>query len=83
MRRHARLVAAGTPGRDVKLLDDELRSAIAHFCQPCGDWVGDRTRIDALYPLDRLDAATSATCLGLVLGDGTTAWGDARPRACR
>lgn len=83
LRKHARMVAEQRPGRDVKLLDDELRTATAHFCAPCGDWVTDRATIDALYPLAHLDDATSATCLGLVLRDGTTAWGDARPRGCR
>ena len=83
LRRHARMVAEQRPGRDVKLLDDELRTTVAHFCTPCGEWVGDRATMEGLFPLARLDDATTATCLGLVLRDGTTTWGDARPRACR
>ena len=83
LRRHARMVAEQRPGRDVKLLDDELRTSVAHFCSPCGAWVDDRATMDSLYPLDKLDDATTATCLGLVLRDGTIAWGDARPNACR
>ena len=80
LRRH---VQYGTHnGRDMKLLDDQLRFAIASFCSPCGAWVPDRATIEQLYPLDRLDDASAATCLGLVLRDGTVAWGDARPRAC-
>lgn len=83
LRRHAKYVAEQRPGRDTKLLDDELRSALANFCTPCGVWIDDRARIDTLFPLDRLDEATAATCLGLVLRNGTTAWSDARPPACR
>jgi hypothetical protein len=83
LRRHRRAVAERRPARDVKLLDDELRLAVASFCQPCGAWVGDRLTIDQLFPLARLDDAVAGVCLGLVLGDGTTAYGDARPAACR
>ena len=69
--------------RDIKVDDDELRLHVATFCQPCSDWVNDHATLEALFPLDRLDDAAGAVCLGLVLRDGTTAYGDARPRACR
>jgi hypothetical protein len=83
LRRHAREVAEHRTPRDIKVLDDELRFAISNFCQPCGTWVGDRMTIEEMFPLRRLDDAVGAVCLGLVLHDGTTAYGDARPRACR
>lgn len=83
LRRHVQMVRESRPGRDVKLLDDELRLKVATLCSPCGEWVGDRATMDSLYPLGKLDDARTATCLGLVLSDGTTAWGDAKPARCR
>jgi hypothetical protein len=83
LRRHKRDVALKRPGRDVKLFDDELRLELTEFCQPCGDWVQDRMTIEDMFPLDRLDDAVAGVCMGLVLRDGTTAYGNARPRACR
>ena len=83
LREHRNLVLAQRNPRDIKVFDDELRFAIANFCDPCNDWVSDRMTIEELYPLARLDDATRAVCLGLVLRDGTTLYGDARPRACR
>lgn len=83
LRRHRSDVALHRPGRDVKLFDDELRLELASFCQPCSDWVEDRMTIEDMFPLDRLDDATGAVCMGLILRDGTTAYGSARPRACR
>ena len=80
---HRRMVLERRNPRDVKVFDDELRFAIANFCEPCNDWISDRMTIEELYPLQRLDDATRAVCLGLVLRDGTTAYGDARPRNCR
>jgi hypothetical protein len=79
LRRHQRDVAMQRPARDIKLVDDELRLAVSELCQPCS-WVGDRMTIEAMFPMDRLDDATGAVCMGLVLRDGTTAWGDTRPR---
>jgi len=78
LRRHRQDVAAGRNPRDIKVMDDELRFAISNFCQPCGAWVADRTTMEELYPLTRLDDAVDAVCMGLVLRDGTTAYGDAR-----
>jgi hypothetical protein len=83
LRRHVRDVAAGVNGRDIKVLDDELRFAMVEFCQPCGDWVPDRLTIEEMFPLKRLDQAVRGVCMGLVLQDGTTAWGGARPQNCR
>ena len=83
LRRHKRDVALQRPGRDVKLLDDELRLELTEFCQPCSDWVKDRLTIEDMFPLDRLDDAVAGVCMGLVLRDGTTAYGNARPRVCR
>lgn len=83
LRRHRRDVALQRPGRDVKLFDDELRLELTDFCQPCSDWVKDRLTIDDMFPLDRLDDAVAGVCMGLVLRDGTTVYGNARPRACR
>jgi hypothetical protein len=83
LRRHRRDVEQRRTPRDIKLGDDELRLEVASFCQPCGDWINDRMTIEDLFPLARLDDAANAVCLGLVLRDGTTAYGDARPRACR
>ncbi len=83
LRRHRSDVALHRPARDIKLFDDELRLELAGFCQPCSDWVGDRMTIEDMFPLDRLDDATGAVCMGLVLRDGTTVYGSARPRACR
>jgi len=83
LRRHRRDVEQHRTPRDIKVFDDELRFQISNFCQPCGDWVQDRMTIEDMYPVSRLDDATGSVCLGLVLGDGTTVYGDARPRACR
>jgi hypothetical protein len=83
LRRHKRDVGLQRPARDVKMFDDELRLELTGYCQPCSDWVKDRLTIEDMFPLDRLDDATGAVCMGLVLRDGTTAYGDARPRACR
>lgn len=83
LRRHKRDVALQRPGRDVKLFDDELRLELTSFCQPCSDWVKDRLTIEDMFPLDRLDDAVAGVCMGLVLRDGTTVYGNARPRACR
>jgi hypothetical protein len=83
LRRHRRDVAQRRNPRDIKVDDDELRLHVATFCQPCSDWVNDRATIEELFPLDRLDDAAGAVCLGLVLRDGTTAYGEARPGACR
>ena len=83
LRRHKSDVALQRPGRDVKLLDDELRLELTEFCQPCSDWVKDRLTIEDMFPLDRLDDAAAGVCMGLVLRDGTTVYGNARPRACR
>jgi hypothetical protein len=83
LRRHRRDVEQHRTPRDIKVFDDELRFEIANFCQPCGDWVKDRMTIEDLFPLAQLDDAAGSVCLGLVLRDGSTVYGDARPRACR
>lgn len=83
LRRHQQQVAQGKNPRDVKLFDDELRFTVSNFCQPCGDWVHDRMTIGEMFPLSRVDEAIRAVCLGLVLRDGTTVYGDARPSNCR
>ncbi len=83
LRDHQRMVAEGRNPRDVKVFDDELRYAILDFCQPCSAWVGERMTMEQMFPLHRLGEAKSAVCMGLVLRDGTIAYGDARPRACR
>jgi hypothetical protein len=83
LRRHRSDVALHRPGRDVKVFDDELRLELTEFCQPCSDWVSDRMTIEDMFPLDRLDDAAAAVCMGLVLRDGTTVYGSTRPRACR
>jgi len=83
LRRHQHDVEQHRTPRDIKVFDDELRFEISNFCQPCGDWIKDRTTIEEMFPLSRLDDAASSVCLGLVLRDGTTIYGDARPRACR
>ncbi len=82
LRRHRRLVSENAPHRDVKLVDDEIRLVASELCQPCG-WVDDRTTVDEMFPVAKLDDATGAVCLGLVLRDGTTAFGSERPNACR
>lgn len=65
-------VAMGeTNGRDVKLIDDELRVQMSVLCQPC-NYVGDRMTVGEMLPLDQLPHATAAVCLGLVLDDGRT-----------
>jgi hypothetical protein len=83
LRRHRRYVEEGRNPRDVKVFDDELRHAILDFCQPCSAWVGERMTMEEMFPLQRLGDATSAVCMGLVLRDGSIAYGEARPRACR
>lgn len=83
LRRHKRLVNENRNPRDIKVFDDELRHALLSFCQPCSAWVGERMTMEEMFPLHRLDDATSAVCMGLVLRDGTTAYGEARPRACK
>ena len=44
---------------------------------------GEDPRLEEMFPLDRLDDAAGAVCMGLVLRDGTTVYGGTRPRACR
>ena len=83
LRYHRQAVADKRTPRDIKVFDDELRLAIIGYCQPCGDWIQDRMTIEDMFPLPRLDDAASAVCLGLVLHDGTTVYGNARPSACR
>ncbi len=83
LRRHKRDVEQRRMPRDIKVLDDQLRFQILAMCQPCGGWVGDRLTMEEMFPLDRLDDAVDGVCMGLVLRDGTTAYGAARPRACR
>lgn len=83
LRRHRDDVRAGRNPRDIKVQDDQLRFLVVELCQPCGDWVADRMTMEELFPLGRLDEAVRATCMGLVLTDGTTAWGTARPQNCR
>ena len=83
LRIHQRDVSLGKNARAIKIADDELRFAVSNFCQPCGDWIKDTMRIDEMFPLARLDEATRGVCMGLVLRDGTTVYGDTRPRACR
>jgi hypothetical protein len=43
----------------------------------------ERMTMEEMFPLHRLGGAKRAVYLGLVLRDGTIAYGDARPRACR
>jgi hypothetical protein len=83
LRQHVGMVDAQANGRDIKMVDDEIRLVMSRACQPCGDWVGDRLSIDEMFPMSRFRDAIGATCLGLVLRDGSIAYGDARPRACR
>ena len=83
LRRHRSDVALGKNPRDIKVTDDQLRFAIIDFCQPCAHWVTERLTVEDMFPLGRLDDATRGVCMGLVLRDGTTAYGDARPPACR
>ena len=79
LRRHRAMVAqGGANGRDIKLVDDEIRIAESLACQPC-EWVGDRLTVDQMVPLARLDDAVGTACLGLILRDGSTVFGSARP----
>lgn len=78
LRRHKQDVANKRTPRDIKIFDDELRFAIIDFCSPCGSWVSDRHTMEEMFPLDRLDEATSAVCMGLVLRDGSTVYGSVR-----
>ena len=82
LHRHRSAVGDGKAnGRDLKLVDDEIRVQSATLCAPCNTWVGERARVDELYPLDRLDTASAATCMGLVLDGGAIVYGAAR--SCR
>jgi len=83
LRKHRQLLADNANRRDVKMVDDEIRIVVTEMCQPCGAWIGDRTTVEEMFPLARLDDATGAVCLGLTLRDGTTAFGGERPNACR
>jgi len=83
LRRHAQDVRLGKNPRDIKVADDQLRFQIIDFCAPCQAWVDDRMTIEEMFPTARLDDATGAVCMGLVLGDGSTVYGDSRPAACR
>ncbi len=83
LRRHKSDVALGKNPRDIKVTDDQLRFAIIDFCQPCAHWVTERLTVEDMFPVDRLDDAMRGVCMGLVLRDGTTVYGDARPQACR
>lgn len=83
LRRHRDDVAQGKNPRDIKLADDQLRFAIVELCQPCGGWVKDRLTVEEMFPMAHLDEATRGECLALVLRDGRTVYGEARPHACR
>lgn len=83
LRRHKSDVDLGKNPRDIKVIDDQLRFAIIDFCQPCAHWVTERLTVEEMFPLGRLDDATSGVCMGLVLRDGSTVYGEARPTACR
>ena len=83
LRRHRDDVRLNRNPRDIKVQDDQLRFLVIELCQPCSEWVADRMTMEELFPLERLDQAVRATCMGLVLADGTTAWGAARPQNCR
>ncbi len=83
LRRHAQDVRLGKTPRNIKVADDELRFQIIDFCSPCEAWVNDRMTMEEMFPLDRLDDATSAVCMGLVLRTGSTVYGETRPKACR
>ncbi len=83
LRRHRQEVRDHVNPRDIKVHDDQLRFQIVDYCQPCSDWVGDRLTMEDMFPMGRLDEATRAVCMGLVLRDGSTVYGDARPAACR
>jgi len=80
LRRHQAQVRDGMNRRDVKVFDDELKLAIIGFCQPCSEWISDRVTIEQMFPFGKLDAAALAVCMGLVLRDGTTVYGDAHPK---
>ena len=83
LRKHQQDVRLGKTPRDIKVADDELRFQIIDFCQPCASWVDDRMTMEQMFPLDRSDQARTAVCMGLVLRDGSTIYGDTRPAACR
>lgn len=83
LRRHRDDVRAGKNPRDIKVGDDQLRFLVVELCQPCGEWVSDRMTMEELFPLECLDEAVRATCMGLVLPNGRTEWGSARPQNCR
>lgn len=83
LRRHAQDVRLSKNPRDIKIADDELRFRIIDYCAPCEAWVDDRMTMEQMFPLDRLDDATGAVCMGLVLRDGSTRYGETRPGACR
>ena len=83
LRRHRQDVEAGRNPRDIKVADDQLRLAVIDYCQPCGDWVKDRSTVEEMFPLDKLDDAADAVCLGLVLRNGKTLYGATRPKSCR
>jgi hypothetical protein len=82
VRRRRTLVDQHAQGRDVKMVDDEIRLEMQALCSPCGDWVGDRMTVDEMVPLARVDDAVGVVCLGLSLRDGTTMFGE-RPTSCR
>jgi hypothetical protein len=83
LHKHAQDVRLNKNPRDIKVADDQLRFQIIDFCSPCESWVNDRMTMEQMFPLERLGEARSAVCMGLVLRDGTTAWGTTRPAACR
>jgi hypothetical protein len=83
LRRHAQDVRLNKTPRDIKIADDELRFQIIDFCSPCESWVNDRMTMEEMFPLDRLDDARTAVCMGLVMRDGSTVHGSTRPAACR
>ena len=56
----------------------DLRGEVCPFT-----FVRTKLAMEQLFPLARLDDAVSAVCMGLVLRDGSTAYGDARPINCR
>jgi hypothetical protein len=48
------------------------------LCTPCAFDI-DHLKVEDMLPMDRLDEAVDATCMGLILRTGETVYGRARP----
>jgi hypothetical protein len=61
-----------------EIAESELRRWMYLLCKPC-TFDTKHLAIEDMFPMDRLNEAVGATCMGLILRSGETVYGRARP----